>query len=101
VPASAVFVPSSNADVLRMLNSKVVSAMFDTGIGTAWNLRSIGIPVKAMTKLLKLIEDGAYYFSHKLKSDPGIVIDRQAALDMLKRDGNIDAIIRNYPTQGK
>ncbi len=84
-----------------MLNSKVVSAMFDTGIGTAWNLRSIGIPVKAMTKLLKLIEDGAYYFSHKLKSDPGIVIDRQAALDMLKRDGNIDAIIRNYPTQGK
>jgi polar amino acid transport system substrate-binding protein len=101
VPASAFVVQSSNADVLRMLNTKLVDAMVDTEIGMAWNLRSAGTPAKTVTKLMKLTDDGAYYFALNLKSDPGIAIDMQAAFDKLKRDGKVDAIIRNYTVQAR
>jgi ABC-type amino acid transport substrate-binding protein len=101
VAASAFVVQSSNADVLRMLNSKMVAAMVDTEIGMAWSLRSAAIPANAMTKLMKLTDDGAYYFALNLKSDLGIAIDMQAALDKPKRDGKVDAIIRTYTAPGK
>jgi polar amino acid transport system substrate-binding protein len=101
VPASAFVVQGANADVLRMLNSKMVDTMVDTEIGMAWNLRSLGIPAKSVSRLMKLTDDGAYYFALNLKTDPGIAIDLQAALDKLVREGKMDAIVRNYIAQDR
>lgn len=96
VPATALVEESSNAAVLRMLLGDIVDAMVDTEIGMAWNLKSLGRPASNVSKQLKLSEDGAYYFALGLKSDPAKVRKLQAAVDKLKRDGRLDAIVRNY-----
>ncbi len=96
VPPSAFTVQSSNADVLRTLINGSVDAMVDTEIGMAWSLRTAGIAPTTVTKLMKLSDDGAYYFALNLNSDAGMVKDLQAALDKLRSDGKIDAIQRQY-----
>lgn len=96
VPPSAFTVQSSNADVLRMLLNGTVDAMVDTEIGMSWNLRGAGIAPTTVSKLMKLTDDGAYYFALNLNSDRGLVKDLQAAVDKLRRDGKIDAIQRQY-----
>lgn len=96
VPATALVEESSNTAVLRMLLGDIVDAMVDTEVGMAWNLRSLGRPASSVTKQLKLSEDGAYYFALSLKSDPAMVRKLQAAVDKLKRDGRLEAIVRNY-----
>lgn len=96
VPISAFSVQSSNADVLRMLINGSVDAMVDTEVGMAWNLRSAGITPTTVSKLMKLTDDGAYYFALNLNSDTALVKDLQAAIDKLRHDGKIDAIQRQY-----
>lgn len=96
VPATAMVEESSNPAVLRMLLSDMVDAMVDTEAGMAWNLRSLGRPASSVSRQLKLSEDGAYYFALGLKSDPGKVRKLQAAVEKLKHDGRLDAIVRTY-----
>lgn len=96
VPISAFNVQSSNADVLRMLINGSVDAMVDTEVGMAWNLRNAGITPTTVSKLMKLTDDGAYYFALNLNSDAVLVKDLQAAIDKLRHDGKIDAIQRQY-----
>ena len=50
---------------------------------------------------MRLTDDGANYFALNLKSDPGIVIDMHPALEKLKRDGKVDAVIRTHNAPGK
>lgn len=96
VPVSAFSVQSSNADVLRMLTNGSVDVMVDTEVGMAWNMRNAGIAPSTVSKLMKLTDDGAYYFALNLNSDPALVKDLQAAIDKLRHDGKIDAIQRQY-----
>lgn len=100
VAAAAMVEESSNPAVLRMLLSDMVDAMVDTEAGMAWNLRSMGRPASSVSRQFKLSEDGAYYFALSLKTDPAKVRKLQAAVDKLKREGRLEAIVRNYePSQ--
>ncbi len=96
VPPSAFTVQSSNADVLRTVTNGSVDAMVDTEVGMAWNLRNAGIAPSTVSKLMKLTDDGAYYFALNLNSDAALVKGLQAAIDKLRHDGRIDAIQRQY-----
>lgn len=96
VPAAVMVEESSNPALLRMLLSDMVDTMVDTEAGMAWNLRSLGRPASSVSKQLKLSEEGAYYFALGLKTDPTKVRKLQAAVDKLKHDGRLDAIVRNY-----
>jgi polar amino acid transport system substrate-binding protein len=96
VPAGSIHEESSNAVVLRLLLSDLVGAMVDTEVGMAWNLRSLGRPATSVSKQLKLSEDGAYYFALNLKTHPALVQKLQAAVDRLRREGRLDAIVRSY-----
>lgn len=99
VPNSAFSVQNSNADVLRMLVNGTVDAMVDTEVGMSWNLRNAGVAPSTVSRLMKLTDDGAYYFALNLNSDRRLVKDLQAAVDKLRRDGKIDAIQRQYIKQ--
>lgn len=96
VPAAAFTVQSSNADVLRMLMNGTVDAMVDTELGMAWNLRHAAKEPDSVKKLMKLSDDGAYYFALNLKSDPALVVALQAAVDKLRHDGKIETLLRQY-----
>lgn len=96
VPASALVEESSNDAVFRMLMGDLVHAMVDTEVGMAWNLRSVGRPAGSVTKLLKLSEDGGYYFALNRQSNPLMVRKLQQAVDKLRAEGRLDAIVRNY-----
>jgi polar amino acid transport system substrate-binding protein len=96
VPASA-FVPEvDNPTVLRQFMNKVVDVMVDTEVGMAWKLRDAGLPSNVVTRLMKLSDEGAYYYAVNLKSDPDRVRRLQQAIDALRRDGKIDAIAKEY-----
>jgi polar amino acid transport system substrate-binding protein len=101
VPTDAFTVQSSNADVLRMLLSGSVDAMVDTELGMAWNLRQAAKEPTVVKKLMKLSDDGAYYFALNLKSDAAAVTALQAAIDKLKHEGKLDALVRQYIAQIK
>lgn len=96
VPASALVEESSNDAVFRMLMGDLVQAMVDTEVGMAWNLRSVGRPAGSVTKLLKLSDDGAYYLALNLRTDPNVVRKLQQAVDKLRAEGRLDAIVRAY-----
>lgn len=96
VPATSMVEESSNDAVFRLLMGDMVHAMVDTEVGMAWNLRSVGRPAGSVTKLLKLSEDGAYYFALNPQSDPTLVLKLQQAVDRLRAEGRLDAISRNY-----
>lgn len=96
VPASALVEESSNDAVFRMLMGDLVHAMVDTEVGMAWNLRSVGRPAGSVNKLLKLSEDGGYYFALNLQTDPHVVRKLQQAIDKLRAEGRLDAIVKNY-----
>ena len=87
---------SSNDAVFRMLMGDMVQAMVDTEVGMAWNLRSVGRPAGSVTKLLKLSDDGGYYFALNKQSHPLLAIKLQQAVDKLRSEGRLDAIVRNY-----
>ena len=90
---------NSNNDVLRMMLLDKINVIVDTEIGMAWSLQNAGLSSTAVTKLMKINEGGAYYFALNLKSDPIIVGKLQAGIDKLRREGKIDAIVREYAKQ--
>ena len=96
VPTSALVEESSNDAVFRMLMGDMVQAMVDTEVGMAWNLRSVGRPAGSVTKLLKLSDDGGYYFALNKQSNPLMARKLQQALDKLRNDGRLEAIVKNY-----
>ncbi|GAB3256265.1 substrate-binding periplasmic protein [Chitinimonas naiadis] len=99
VPGNVLMPEKSNADVLKLLSGGMVDAVVDTEIGMAWNLRNANLPDSNVVKLLKLTDEGAYYFALNLKSDPALVAKLQKALETLRSNGKIEALIRQY-TQG-
>lgn len=96
VPPSALVEESTNDAVFRMLMGDLVQAMVDTEVGMAWNLRSVGRPISSVTKLMKLSDDGAYYFALNVRSNPALVTKLQQAVDKLRAEGRLDAIVKNY-----
>lgn len=98
VPTNALVHQASNADVLRMLLAASVDAMVDTEVGMQWNLRKTGASADAVRKLMKLSDEGAYYFALNLDSDPVLVRQLQGALEKLRHGGKLDAILRKYGT---
>ena len=99
VPTSSFVELNSNNDVLRMMLLDKINVVVDTEIGMAWSLHAAGLAPITVTKLMKINEGGAYYFALNLKSDPAIVIKLQAGIDKLRREGKIDAIVRQYTKQ--
>lgn len=87
---------SDNDAVFRMLMADMVHAMVDTEIGMAWNLRMAGRPMHTVSKLRKLSDSGDYYFALNPQSNPVVVRKLQQAVDKLRSEGRIDAIIRAY-----
>ena len=79
-----------------MFMGDLVHAMVDTEAGMAWSLRSVGRPAGSVTKLLKLSDEGAYYFALNPQSDPTLARKLQQALDKLRAEGRLDAISKNY-----
>lgn len=98
VPESALVLQASNTDVLRMMLGSSVDAMVDTEVGMQWNLRKVGVSPSAVSRLMKLSDEGAYYFALNLDSDPALARKLQGALDKLRHEGKIDAIARKYGT---
>ena len=96
VAESALSVHPSNHDVMRMLAKSGVDAMVDTEVGMAWNLRNAGLGSKAVVRLFKLSDGGAYYFALNPHSDKDLAQRLQAALDKLRRTGKVDAIVQKY-----
>lgn len=96
VPEKAFLLEATNANVLKMLMSNMVDAMVDTEVGMAWNLRAAGLEPGVVTRRFKLSDEGSYYFALNLKSDPALVRALQLALDKLRHDGKLDAIVRQY-----
>lgn len=96
VPESSLVLQASNADVLRMLLGSMVDAMVDTEVGMQWNLRRAAVSPHAVTRLMKLSEEGAYYFALNKESDPALVHKLESALETLRHDGKVDAIVRQY-----
>ena len=101
VPQLALVPQSSNADVLRLLESKRVDAMVDTEVSMQWNLRQTALAPTAIVKRMKLSDEGAYYFALNLDSDPALATKLQDAVHKLRRDGKIDAIARRYGATSK
>lgn len=96
VPARALVQQATNADVLRMLLGASVDAMVDTEVGMQWNLRHAAVAPGAVNRLMKLSDEGAYYFALNLGSDPAMVRKLETALEKLRHDGKVDAIVRKY-----
>lgn len=96
VPANALVAANSNAEVLRMLGAHMVDAMVDTEVGMQWNVRTSGQGQVAYRRLLKLSDEGAYYYALNLQTHPDLVQKLQAAVDKIRRSGRLDAIVRSY-----
>lgn len=96
VPESALVLQASNTDVLRMLLGSSVDAMVDTEVGMQWNLRRAAVAPQAVSRLMKLSDEGAYYFALNRESDPKLAQKLDAALDRLRHEGKVDAIMRKY-----
>lgn len=96
VPASQILPDKSNAAVLKQLNAGFVDLMIDTEVGMAWNLKSAELDEAAVRKLFKLTDEGGYYFALNPRTDPAKLDKLQTAVDSLRRDGRLQALIRRY-----
>ncbi len=96
VPQSSILVLNSNTDVMRMMKLGKVDVLVNTEIGMAINLKNFSVPPETFTKLLKLSEGGSLYFAMNPQSDPALIDKLQTNIDKLKREGKIEAIVRNY-----
>lgn len=101
VPDTAFVEDSSNTNVLKLLSRGLVDAMVDTEVGMDWNLRNANVASSSVSKLMKLSDSGAYYFAMNLNSNPAYVEQLQQALDKLKREGKLTAIVRKYTAPGR
>lgn len=96
IPKAALRADSTNPSVLRMLLGGWVDAMVDTEIGMAWNLRQLKIADGEVVPLMKLSDDGAYYFALNRNSRPEVREALQAALDRLRKNGTVAALAGAY-----
>ncbi|MGQ5523334.1 substrate-binding periplasmic protein [Chitinimonas sp. PSY-7] len=96
VPASSLVVENSDAGVLKLLNAGLVDVMINTEAGMAWNLKLAGMEPGAVKKLFKFTDDGGYYFALNPKSDPTMITNMQSALDAMRKDGRLQALVRRY-----
>jgi hypothetical protein len=56
----------------------------------------VGRPAGSVTKLLKLSDDGAYYFALNPQSDPTLVLRLQQAIDKLRSEGRLESFSKAY-----
>lgn len=96
IPSSVFINDSANHLVLRSLRTDFVDAMVDTEIGMAWNLRESNLPPDSVVKLMKLSDNGAYYFALNRATDPALQAKLQNGLDKLKQTGALTRIVRKY-----
>lgn len=96
VPAASLVPDNSNAAVLRMLLGGWVDAMVDTEIGMAWNLRNANAAPSEVVRLMKLSDEGGYYYALNPRSDAVLARKLQAALDKLRASGAIERSIAAY-----
>ncbi|QPF74533.1 transporter substrate-binding domain-containing protein [Roseateles sp. DAIF2] len=96
VPPGALLEQASNASALRMLLGGLVDAVVDTEIGMAWNLRQQQADAAEVQPLLRLSEEGAYYYALSKQSDPALATRLQAALERLRKKGVTEDIRRAY-----
>lgn len=96
VPASSLAQDVSNAAVLKMLLSGWVDMVVDTELGMAWNLRLTQQPGTEVRRLFKLSDEGGFYYALNPHSEPTRVQALQAAFEKLRRNGQLDALLRPY-----
>lgn len=101
VPESAFVVLPVNIDLLRMLSRSMIDVMVETEVGMEWNLRTGGQSPDTISKLMKLSDEGGYYFALNLNSDPALASRLQAAVDQLRRNGAFDSILKKYSASSK
>ena len=98
LPAQAFVEDSSHTQIFRMLMSGMVQAIVNTEVAMAWELHRAGLPASSVVKVIKLADEGAYYFALNLHTDPALVHQLQEAVDTLRNTGRIDAIRQRYLT---
>lgn len=96
VPQASILVLNSNTDVMRMMKLGKIDVVVNTEIGMTLNLKNIGMPSDAVSKLFKFSDGGSLYFALNLRSDPVLVNKLQSAVDKLRSEGKIEAIVRRY-----
>lgn len=96
VPLSGLVADASNAAILRQLRLGWIDAMVDTELGMAWNLRQAGMASGDAVKLLRLSDEGGYYFALNRASDPILAERLQGALELLRARGQLDELLRAY-----
>ncbi len=92
----ALFVENSNLDILKQLDRGHLDGMVDTEIGMAWQLAKANLPADSLVKVLKLSDEGAYYFALNPRTNPNVARRLQQAVDKLRRSGAIDQIVAEY-----
>lgn len=96
VSKSAIKVFNSNSDEMRLFKAGHIDVVVNTEIGMAMSQKQYDISATEVTKLMKLYDGGALYFGMNLQSDPKLVEKLQNAVDKLRRDGRIQAIVQQY-----
>lgn len=96
VPASALVEANSNHDLMRMIQARMIDALVNTEVGMQWQLRTFTGGTVALRRILKLSDEGAYYFALNRQTDPQRVRKLQASIDQLRRNGRLDAIVQSY-----
>jgi len=81
---------------LRLLATGSIDAMVDTEVAMDWALRSNSLPAETVQKHSKLTEQGAYFYALNRNTHPDVVARLQAALDLLRRQGRLDALVQRY-----
>jgi polar amino acid transport system substrate-binding protein len=96
VSKSAIKVFNSQSDEMRLFKSGHIDAVINTEIGMAMSQKQYDISATEVTKLMKLYDGGGLYFGMNLQSDPKLAEKLQIAVDKLRRDGRIQAIVQQY-----
>ena len=100
VSAEAIIPIPGNVDLLRMLLRSMIDAVVDTEVGMEWALRNAGASPQAVNRFMRLSDEGGYYFALNLESDPATVRRLQDAVDTLRRDGRLKALVGQYGVSG-
>jgi polar amino acid transport system substrate-binding protein len=90
---------NSNDDLMRTLKAGAIDACSNTEIGMAYNQKIYEMPSNSIAKLRKLSDGPELYFGMNLKSDQALAKKLQTAVDSLKNEGKIQAIVNKYTNQ--
>ncbi len=86
---------NSSKSAAKMLSGDKVDMWAYGSIVALWNLRQQGFDVQEYETVYTLKHAYNYYAFHK-DTDEKIITKLQSALDQLKQNGRLDAIIKNY-----